>query len=86
MVLNDCPVEDFISEGVGMREFYTNANIVFLMLNAQDYLTVDGIKFKHENHNWYQLCGEKLVNLQGGVPIYDSETCWDENIFEKINE
>lgn len=37
------------------------------------YLTANGIKYKHENHNWYQLCGEKWVNLQGGVPDYETE-------------
>ena len=41
------------------------------------YLTVDGIKFKHESHNWYQLCGETWVNLQGGVPDFTSEELLD---------
>lgn len=41
--------------------------------NGVVYLTIDGIKFKHENHNWYQLCGQKWVNLQGGVPDYETE-------------
>jgi hypothetical protein len=48
------------------------------------YLTVDGIKFKHESHNWHQLCGITWVNLQGGVPNYESETQLDELLFETV--
>lgn len=52
--------------------------------NGIVYLTLDNIKFKHENHSWYQLCGEKWVNLQGGVPNYESETQLDELLFEEV--
>ena len=48
------------------------------------YLTIDGTKFKHESHNWYQLCGEKWVNLQGGVPDYETEEFLGELLFEQI--
>lgn len=48
------------------------------------YLTVDGIRFKHENHNWYQLCGEKWIDLQGGVPSYESKEQLDELLFEEV--
>lgn len=47
------------------------------------YLTVDGVQFKHENHNWYQLCGEIWVDLQGGVPSYESEELLDELLFDR---
>lgn len=52
--------------------------------NGIVYLTLDNTQFKHENHNWYQLCGEKWVNLQGGVPSYESEV--EENPDENILE
>ena len=48
------------------------------------YLTVDGIQFKHQAHNWYQLCGNTWVNLQGGVPSYESEELIDQLLFEGI--
>ena len=52
--------------------------------NGIVYLTVEGIKFKHENHNWYQLCGEKWVNLQGGVPNFESEELLDSLVQEEV--
>lgn len=54
--------------------------------NGIVYLTVDGIRFKHESHNWHQLCGEKWVNLQGGVPNYESEELLDAVIQEDVIE
>ena len=50
------------------------------------YLTVDGIQFKHQAHNWHQLCGEKWVNLQGGVPDYKSEELLDSLIQEEVSD
>lgn len=52
--------------------------------NGIVYLTSDGIQFKHESHNWYQLCGEKWVNLQGGVPSYESENLLDELLQQEV--
>ena len=48
------------------------------------YLTVDGIQFKHQAHNWYQLCGTTWVNLQGGIPYYEIEEQVDELLFEEV--
>ena len=48
------------------------------------YLTLDGIQFKHQAHNWYQLCGTTWVNLQGGVPSYESEELVDTLIQEEV--
>lgn len=47
------------------------------------YITIDGIKYKHEHHNWYMLCGTNWVNLQGGVPDYETETLLDAYLFEE---
>lgn len=54
--------------------------------NGIVYLTIDRTRFKHEHHNWYQLCGETWVNLQGGVPDYESGIFLDDLLFEKSNE
>lgn len=37
------------------------------------FVHLDGIEYKHENHNWYQLCEGEWVNLQGGVPNFETE-------------
>lgn len=66
-------IENAGADRVIDSNLYVNNGIV--------YLTLDNIKFKHENHNWYQLCGEKWVNLQGGVPAYESEV-EEQNILE----
>lgn len=52
--------------------------------NRVVYLTLNGIRFKHESHNWYQLCGTTWVNLQGGVPDYKSEELLDAIIQEEV--
>lgn len=72
-----------IIENAGADRYINNDLYV---ANRIVYLTIDGIRFKHESHNWYQLCGEKWVNLQGGVPSYESETFIDEFLFELIEE
>lgn len=61
---------------------YINNNLS--VANGIVYLTVDGIRFKHESHNWYQLCGTTWVNLQGGVPSYESEEQLDILLFEEV--
>lgn len=45
-----------------------------------------GIKFKYEQGNWYQLCGDKWVNLQGGVPDYAVIETDELEIFEDATE
>lgn len=70
-----------IIENAGADRYINNDLSV---TNGVVYLTIDGIKFKHKNHNWYQLCGEKWVNLQGGVPNYESEKLLDSLIQEEV--
>ena len=53
--------------------------------NGIVYIEIDNIKYKHECHNWYMLCGEKWVNLQGGVPNYEVEN-GNSLIFDYIKE
>lgn len=50
------------------------------------YVEADGIKFKYEQDNWHQFCETCWVNLQGGKPSYNADTCLDEILFEKKGE
>lgn len=52
-----------------------SGGIVFLDLS---------IHFKYEQGNWWQLCDNTWVNLQGGVPDYSTETMLDELLFVEI--
>ena len=70
-----------IIENAGADRYINNDLSV---TNGIVYLTVNEIRFKHEAHNWYQLCGEKWVNLQGGVPNYETEEQLDELLFEEL--
>lgn len=54
--------------------------------NGVVYINNGEHKYKYENDCYFIEVDGKWVNMQGGVPIYDSETCWDSDIFEKINE
>ena len=55
------------------------------ILDGVVFVHLDGVEYKHENHNWYQLCGEKWVNLQGGVPNYET-TNEDNLLFDYFEE
>lgn len=55
------------------------------VLNGVVFVDLNGIKFRHENHNWYQQCGEIWVNLQGGVPSYETEI-EDNLLFDKVED
>lgn len=50
---------------------------------GQIYLDIN-THFKYKEGNWWQLCDNIWVNLQGGVPDYQQETNIDENLFEEI--
>ena len=45
------------------------------------YLETKDNKFKYEYGNWYIWCDIHWINLQGGIPVYESEV--EDNIFEK---
>ena len=56
------------------------------VLDRVVFVHLDEVEYKHENHNWYQLCGEKWVNLQGGVPNYTAEQNLDNLLFEECKQ
>lgn len=69
---------------INLQDRKINENI--FIENGILYLITQDNKYKYEHDSWYINIENQWINMQGGVPIYDSETCWDEDIFEKINE
>lgn len=69
---------------INLQDRKINENI--FIENGVLYLITQDNKYKYEHDSWYINIENQWVNMQGGVPIYDSEICWDADIFEKINE
>ena len=49
--------------------------------NGVVYLETDN-KYKYENGNWHMWCDIHWVNLQGGVPDYETDV--EDDILEEI--
>lgn len=58
-------------------------NNVLCVKSGVVYLDLDN-HFKFEHGNWHQLCGKTWVNLQGGVPVYETNELLDEDLFEPM--
>ena len=41
-------------------------------------------EYKYQFDEWYIKAGDNWVNLQGGIPVYESDI--EDDIFEKENE
>ena len=51
--------------------------------NGVVYLDTE-TKFKYEQGNWWQWCDIHWVNLQGGVPDYETDV--EDEILENVDE
>ena len=54
--------------------------------NGIVYLETDENKYKYEYGNWYIWCDIHWVNLQGGIPNYETKESSNSDFFEKIDE
>lgn len=74
-------IKQFI-ENVGYDRV-VNSNLS--VKNGIVFLMHKNISFKYEQGNWYQWTN-RWVNLQGGVPDYETEELLDGSLFEKVQE